>query len=206
MSATKVCILDYGSGNIRSVYNVISYLGHDVVVSNQQDEIAKSTHVILPGVGAFGSSMDRIKRKIPLDVLEDQIIKYQKPFLGICIGMQVLADVGLEFGEHHGLGWIPGIVQKLNSEGLPLPHIGWNDIRIKNASNLLNGLAVAQDFYFVNSYAFVPDDEKNAIAETEYGRWFTSIVQKGNIFGVQFHPEKSQKAGQLLLKNFLEIG
>ena len=195
MLKKKVCILDYGSGN--------TYLKCDVIVSNQEIDILKCTHLILPGVGAFGASMNRIKDRIPLKILENEVIKSEKPFLGICIGMQILADKGFEFGENDGLGWISGKVEKLDSNGLPLPHVGWNDVRAKRESELVTGLNENHDFYFVNSYAFKADNNENVLAETEYGSWFTSIIQKDNIFGVQFHPEKSQRAGQLLLKNFL---
>jgi len=203
MLKKKVCILDYGSGNTNSVKNIITYLKCDVIVSNQEIDILKCTHLILPGVGAFGASMNRIKDRIPLKILENEVIKSEKPFLGICIGMQILADKGFEFGENDGLGWISGKVEKLDSNGLPLPHVGWNDVRAKRESELVTGLNENHDFYFVNSYAFKADNNENVLAETEYGSWFTSIIQKDNIFGVQFHPEKSQRAGQLLLKNFL---
>jgi len=203
MLKKKVCILDHGSGNTNSVKNIITYLKYDVIVSNQEVDILKCTHLLLPGVGAFGASMDRIKKRIPLKILESEVIKYEKPFLGICVGMHILADVGFEFGKDSGLGWISGKVEKLDSNGLPLPHVGWNDVRVKKESELVTGLNKNNDFYFVNSYAFKADNSENVVAETEYGSWFTSIIQKDNIFGVQFHPEKSQKAGQLLLKNFL---
>jgi glutamine amidotransferase len=203
MLKKKVCILDYGSGNINSVKNIITYLKYDVIVSNQEADILKCTHLLLPGVGAFGASMNKIKNRIPLKILENEVIKSEKPFLGICVGMQILADKGYEFGENDGLGWISGKVEKLDSKSLPLPHVGWNDVRTKKESELLTGLNENHDFYFVNSYAFKAYNNENVVAETEYGSWFTSIIQKDNIFGVQFHPEKSQKAGQLLLKNFL---
>ena len=205
MCNKKVCILDYGSGNTNSVKNIITYLKYDVIVSNQEMDILKCTHLILPGVGAFGASMDKIKNRIPLKILESEVIKNQKPFLGICVGMQILADKGFEFGEYSGLGWISGRVEKLDSKGLSLPHVGWNDVRVERKSELTNGLNENHDFYFVNSYAFKADNNKEVVAVTEYGIWFTSIIQKNNIFGVQFHPEKSQKAGQLLLKNFLSL-
>lgn len=201
----KVCILDYGSGNVRSVYNVVSYLKYDVSVSNHADDIRAATHIILPGVGAFGAAMERIKASIPLDVLETEVKKNRKPFLGICVGMQVLAEKGFEHGEHPGLGWIKGNVIKLQPKGMPLPHIGWNDVVLKSASPLYRNFAGIRDFYFVHSYALEPADKGLSATETEYGGPFCSSVQDGNIHGVQFHPEKSQKAGQLLLKNFFEL-
>ncbi len=201
----KVCILDYGSGNVKSVFNLVSSLVDFVEISNDVKDITEATHLILPGVGSFGSSMEKIKNQIPLDLLEKEVKENKKPFLGICVGMQVLADKGYEFGEFDGLGWISGEVKKLDSGDLPLPHIGWNNINIARDTSLLAGLDSEQDFYFVHSYVFEESDENDALAKTEYGENFTSIVNKDNIFGVQFHPEKSQKAGKLLLKNFLNL-
>ncbi len=205
MKGKRICILNYGSGNVGSVANMVKYLGYNVVISNNKNDIQNSTHLILPGVGAFGSSMEKIISNIPIDVVENQIINNFKPFLGICVGMQILADIGYEFGEFTGLGWIPGIVKKLDSKQQPLPHIGWNNIAIKNAHKILNGFYERPDFYFVNSYVYECKESNNVIAETEYGSVFPSIINKNNIFGVQFHPEKSQKAGQLLFKNFIEV-
>jgi imidazole glycerol-phosphate synthase subunit HisH len=205
MSAVKACILDYGSGNVRSVYNIVSYLKYDAVVSNRADDVRSATHVILPGVGAFGAAMERIKSTIPLDVLEEEVTKRKKPFLGICVGMQVLADKGFEHGEFAGLGWIKGNVVKLEAKGVPLPHIGWNDLHLKGDSPLFKNFAAVRDFYFVHSYGFDVADRNLVVAEADYGGRFCACVQDGNICGVQFHPEKSQKAGQLLLKNFFQL-
>lgn len=201
----KICILNYGSGNIRSVYNMLLMIADDVVVSNKPTDIISATHIILPGVGAFGSSITKIRETIPLDILENEVVKNQKPFLGICVGMQVLAQKGYEFGKHDGLGWISGRVEKMNTDNLPLPHVGWNNISIIKESPLLKELNNNQDFYFVHSYVFRVDNHEDVIAKTEYGEDFNSIVSHGNIFGVQFHPEKSQKAGKLLLENFLKL-
>lgn len=205
MGNKKICILDYGSGNVRSVYNIFLALAGDTVVSNSPGDIMDSTHIILPGVGSFGASMDKIKGKIPLGILKREIFEKKKPFLGICVGMQVLADKGYEFGEHEGLGWVPGEVVKLETGNFPLPHIGWNNINKKKNDNLFRGMNDNQDFYFVHSYVFRVKEAENVIAETEYGDNFCSVIKKKNIYGVQFHPEKSQKAGQLLLKNFIEM-
>ncbi|MBI5045421.1 MAG: imidazole glycerol phosphate synthase subunit HisH [Candidatus Niyogibacteria bacterium] len=205
ISNKKICILDYGAGNIQSVYNILLAITPDVTVSNKLNDIKLATHIILPGVGAFGVAMDKIRNKIPLAILEDEIFQNKKPFLGICVGMQVLATKGYEFGEHEGLGWIPGSVKKVNADSLPLPHVGWNNINILRESPLLKGLDDKQDFYFVHSYKLVADNESDIVAKTQYGENFNSIVSRDNIFGVQFHPEKSQKAGRLLLENFLKL-
>ena len=204
MSRKSVCLLDYGSGNVKSVYNIINYLGYSVKISNSERDIKNSTHIILPGVGAFGASMKKIKDTIPFDLLENEVIKNGKPFLGICVGMQVLADKGFEFGEHKGFGWIPGIVDKLDTKDLPTVHIGWNEINVKKQIPLLEGLDENKDFYFVHSYVFSTKNQDCIVAQTEYGSNFTSILLKDNIIGIQFHPEKSQKAGQLIFKNFIE--
>ena len=205
MSKKLVCILDYGSGNVKSVFNIIEFLGYDVKISNKIEDIKNCTHLILPGVGSFGASMKKIINTLPIDVLENEVLRKKKPFLGICVGMQVLAEKGLEFGEHKGLGWIPGNVIKIKTNELPSIHIGWNDIIIKKDIHLLKGVNNdIGDFYFVHSYVFDVVDSKYIIAETEYENTFTSIISKDNILGIQFHPEKSQKAGQLIFKNFIE--
>ena len=200
---TKVCVLDYGSGNVASVYNLIKFLNYECVISNEPKIIETSTHLILPGVGAFGASMEKIKKKIPIEILENQVLKKKKPFLGICVGMQVMTEIGEEFGRHQGLGWIKGKVVKIKSK--ILPHIGWNDIVIKKTSKIFDGLAEHRDFYFVNSFHCNINDKNLVIAETEYEEIFCSAFQKENIIGVQFHPEKSQKTGQILIKNFLSL-
>ena len=203
MKNAKVCVLDYGSGNVASVYNLINRLGYDIKVSNKVEDIKKSSHLILPGVGAFGSSVEKIKNNISIELLSDEVKVKKKPFLGICVGMQVLAEKGLEFGSHEGLGWIEGTVEKINAK--VLPHVGWNNIEIKKNSPIFSNIKNASDFYFVNSYAFKVKDNNFIIAETTYENKFCSAVQKENIFGVQFHPEKSQKVGQDIIDNFLKV-
>ena len=178
-------------------------LNYDVKISNSSSDIKNSSHLILPGVGAFGASIEKIKNNIQIDLLENEVKNKKKPFLGICIGMQILADKGFEFGEHDGLGWIEGTVRKLKAK--VLPHIGWNNIQIKKQTPIFLNLKNVDDFYFVNSYAFNVKDKNLIISETNYETTFCSAVQKENIFGVQFHPEKSQKTGQQLIHNFLKL-
>ena len=201
----KICILDYGSGNVLSVHNLVKHLGIEAEISNSPEQIVNCSHLILPGVGAFGSSMQKIKDRLPLEILAQEVLDNNKPFLGICVGMQILADVGHEFGKHCGLGWIPGEVKMIESGGLSLPHIGWNDIIEKRESGMLNGLKSIRDFYFVHSYVYVPLDEDCVVATAEYGTTFPVIIQRGNLYGVQFHPEKSQKAGEQLMLNFFNL-
>ena len=203
MKSQKVCILDYGSGNVGSVYNLLNRLNYKVKISNDSNDIKNATHLILPGVGAFKESIEKIKMNIPIDLLNNEIKVKKKFFLGICVGMQVLADKGFEFGENDGLGWIKGTVKKLKAK--VLPHIGWNNIQIKKKSPIFSNLEDFKDFYFVNSYVFNVTDKNLIISETKYEEVFCSAVQKDNIFGVQFHPEKSQKAGMKLLENFVKI-
>jgi imidazole glycerol-phosphate synthase subunit HisH len=199
-----VCILDYGSGNVKSVFNLVSFLGYNVKISNKINDIKSATHLILPGVGSFGSAMEKINLNIPVVDLENEVIQKKKPFLGICVGMQVLVDKGYEYGEHSGLGWLPGSVKKLETNTFPSLHIGWNNVIIKKDSVLFQGLDDINDFYFVHSYA-VETDSGHLLSETQYENYFCSSIEKDNILGVQFHPEKSQKTGQKLLQNFLSI-
>ncbi len=201
----KVCVLDYGSGNVRSVFNLLSLLAPNVKVSNDKSVLKDATHIILPGVGSFGAAMEKIHKNIPMDELKEQVLHHKKPFLGICVGMQVLADKGYEFGEHAGLGWIPGVVEKLEAPNLPVPHIGWNDVKVQKPSPLLERFGLSLDLYFVHSFAFKPRSDAHVLATTEYGQEFCSVIGNENIFGVQFHPEKSQKAGKLILNNFLSL-
>lgn len=201
----RVCILDYGSGNVRSVFNMVKTLVDDVSVSNDPLTIREATHILLPGVGAFAAAMEKIRRSIDLPALQTEVLEKHKPFLGICVGLQVLASTGYEFGEHPGLGWVPGVVAKLEPGGLPLPHIGWNNITARRPSPLLARFDAQPDFYFVHSYAFRPVDESHCVATTQYGTEFVSAVSVGNIHGVQFHPEKSQKAGIQLIRNFFAL-
>lgn len=202
----KICILDYGSGNVGSVYNMMHTLTENVVISNEERDIRRATHIVLPGVGAFGASMAKIKAKLPLKLLANEILQKKKPFLGICVGMQVLAEQGFEFGACSGLGWIKGKVIKLDAGGQPLPHIGWNSVEILRDCALTKKFSTPwPDFYFVHSFVLVPADKKNVMAKTNYGTDFCALVNRDNIYGVQFHPEKSQKAGKILLQNFLEL-
>jgi glutamine amidotransferase len=201
----RVCILDYGSGNVRSVYNQVLTRTETAVISNSAEAIRDATHLILPGVGAFGEAMKCIRRLLPLDVVADEVLKKGKPFLGICVGMQVLATTGSELGEHRGLGWIPGTVVQIASRGLRIPHVGWNDLVRSAPHPLFADIPRDVDFYFVHSYVMCPDDNDDVLASTVYGEEFCSVVGHKNIFGVQFHPEKSQAPGGKLIENFLNF-
>lgn len=202
-----VCVLNYGSGNVGSVANQLKQLTEDVRVSNAEADIEAATHLVLPGVGAFKAAIDLLVATIPLGLVEKRIKQDKTPLLGICVGLQLMADWGEEHGEHRGLGWIPGRVKAIETQGQPLPHVGWNNLESPSHSHpLLKGLDALSDFYYVHSFAYAPDtDPAYVLAECEYGGRFPVVLGSGNVLGVQFHPEKSQKAGLRLMENFLNI-
>ncbi len=212
-----VLVIDYGSGNIKSVYNSVKKTlqnsnKHFVLkVSNDLLEIKKADKIILPGVGSFDQCMNRIRKINDLvETLNEQIITKRKPFLGICVGMQILADYGYENQKTKGLSWIEGNVRSLKnsscmSRDLKIPHMGWNNLSIKKINNLLNNITYEDQFYFVHSYFFDIKHKKNIICNTNYGIDIPAIVNKDNIFGFQFHPEKSGQSGLKILYNWLKL-
>lgn len=198
-----VVIIDYNMGNVGSVKKAFEKIGAEVTLSADKTAIKKATHLVLPGVGAFADGMRNLKEKNLIDVMAHEVLKRKKPFLGICLGMQLLADRGHEFGTHEGLGWIPGEVVKLNPPSpLRLPHIGWNDIFVRKNNDLFVNIP-DNNFYFVHSYHLKPKDENIVSSTCAYGENFVSSISKDTLFAVQFHPEKSQTAGLQVLKNFL---
>ena len=201
----KICILDYGSGNVKSVENLINYLNYDVIISNDEKDIVECTHLILPGVGSFEYAMKKINEKIPISILKNEVLVKEKKFMGICVGMQVLAEFGYENGKFKGLGFIEGSVKKLETGDLSLPHIGWNNCDVQKEDEIFRDLNDIRDFYFLHSYAFELKNKQEILATTSYGSLFCSVLKKKNIYGIQFHPEKSQRAGMILIKNFIEI-
>lgn len=200
---TRVVIIDYGMGNVASVQKAIRKLGVKTVLSNKPSDIKKATHLILPGVGAFGDGIKNLKKTGLIDLLTQKVVKYRTPFLGICLGMQLLAERGHEFGLHDGLGWIKGETVRLRGDGLRLIHIGWNNIKILKNKKLLQNLP-DNNFYFVHSYILKPEKKSIISATCRYGEEFAAAVEQENIFGTQFHPEKSQVSGIKLLENFLQ--
>lgn len=194
-------------GNLRSVVNAIDMLGATAVVLDRPADLQGMDAVILPGVGAFGEAMRRLVTSGWPEVLHQHAFAAQKPFLGICLGMQLLAERGTEFGDHQGLGWFPGAVVRLDRpSSVRVPHIGWNDVVAKRTGGLLATVAPSATCYFVHSFAFEPADESLISGVTEYGgQSFVSAVERDNVFGVQFHPEKSQKHGLAMIKRFLEV-
>jgi len=202
----KVCVIDYKMGNLGSIANVLEEIKCNYVISNRAKEIEESDKLVLPGVGAFLKGMDNLRKLGLVDILGREVLVKRKPILGVCLGMQLFADKGFENGEHRGLGWISGEVKRLfpNDNTLKVPHVGWNDIKIKKDSKLFLKIGGDASFYFVHSYYFSAPEE-NVTSTFEYGGEFTASVEKGNLFGAQFHPEKSAENGLTLLKNFVGV-
>jgi glutamine amidotransferase len=200
-----VAIVDYGMCNIDSVARAVEECGGTPLVTHQASELAMADRVILPGVGSFTEAMARIRERSLDQILGELVLGKQLPFLGICLGMHLLATRGSEGGATTGLGWIDGEVRRLvpAGEDTRIPHIGWNELEVTRESPLFAGIEPHRDFYFVHSYQFCPTDPGAVLAYTPYGNGFVSAVQRHQIFGVQFHPEKSQRAGFRVLKNFL---
>lgn len=204
-SNSLVVVIDYNMGNVRSVWKAFEYLGAKVIVSNSLEDIKKADRLVLPGVGAFGEGMENLKKLGIIEALEEEVIKNNKPFLGICLGMQLLAKDSEEFGFHKGLGWIDGSVKKLEpGSNFKIPHVGWNEIKIiDEACPIFSGITQKSAFYFVHSFHFIPERKENIKAVCDYGQEFVAAIQKENIFATQFHPEKSQMPGLKILENFL---
>ncbi len=204
----KLVVIDYGAGNVASVINAISQIKDriEVVLSNKIIDIKSASHLLLPGVSAFGETMRGLKiHGEVLSEIRGQVLVEKKPFLGICAGMQVLANFGFEDGEHSGLGFIDGLVEKIDESQVRVPHMGWNDISIKSSHPALKGINQGDHFYFANSYRFVCRNENNVLASVDYeGIKISALVAKENILGAQFHPEKSGEVGIKFLKNFLD--
>jgi glutamine amidotransferase len=201
----KVCILDYGVGNIFSLKNILKKNDINLTFSREKKDILNATHLILPGVGSFDVAIKKLSESISIDFLNNEVLKKKKPILGICVGMQIMAQNGHENTLTSGLGWIEGSVKIIDSKKLPLPQVGWNNLLlVRKRSAIISGIE-NKDFYFLNSYYFNVTNKKNIIAYSSYGIKFPSVIQKNNILGVQFHPEKSQKAGLQLIKNFLKL-
>ncbi|AEA34473.1 imidazole glycerol phosphate synthase subunit HisH [Hippea maritima] len=198
-----ITIIDYESGNVRSVSKAIEFVGFNSKVTHNKEEILSSDGVVLPGVGAFGDCMDKLKKYRLVDVIY-KVIEKKKPFLGICVGLHLLFEESEEFGIHKGFGLVKGRVVRFRGNGLKVPHMGWNTVNIKKQNKIFNGIKDNSFFYFVHSYYGVALDETE-IASCDYGVSFTAAVNKDNMWGVQFHPEKSQGVGLKLLKNFCDI-
>ena len=203
----KVAVIDYGMGNLGSVRRALTELGADAFIAGQPDQLAAAERIILPGVGSFSDAMSSLNNRGWSDQIRHQALVSGKPLLGICLGMQLLASSGSEGGNTLGLGLIPGATVHLDTLGctLRIPHVGWNAITPCGEPALFAGIPAGTDFYFVHSYTLRPDNSSHALATADYGIQVIAAVGSGNIFGTQFHPEKSSRAGFRLLKNFLEF-
>lgn len=195
-----IAVIDYGAGNIFSVKNALDYLGMESILTDKKEDIESADALILPGVGAFPSAMDMLNKSGLVDTIKSEAKK--KPFLGICLGMQLIFEKGYEFEECDGLGLIPGSVKKMEEENLIIPHMGWNKLEVLNDCPLLAGLDENSFVYFVHSYKAECDD-KNIAAYSNYGGRVPALVYDGGtVYGAQFHPEKSGETGLKILKNF----
>ena len=200
-----IAVVDYQMGNLRSVQKGFERVGHEAVIVSDPSEILRADRIVLPGVGAFGDAMAELRRR---DLVEPicESIEAGKPFLGICLGLQLLFDVSYEGGEHSGLGVLPGKVVRFElPDTYKVPHMGWNQARIVRESKLLEPITNDTHFYFVHSYYVVPQDREVVTIETEYHKPFCAMVARDNLFATQFHPEKSQQNGLALLKSFAEF-
>ena len=203
----KVAVIAYGMGNLGSVRRSLENLGADVIVAEHPIQLLDVNRIILPGVGSFGEGMKKLSTKGWIESLQKQVIEEGKPLLGICLGMQMLSSSSEENGLNEGLNFISGKVLRLDKLGcrLRIPHVGWNEVNHQESTPLFKNIPQSIDFYFVHSYALIADDTSNVIATSNYDISITSSVSKNHIFGTQFHPEKSSKAGQQILKNFIEF-
>ncbi len=205
---SAIALIDYGAGNLRSVHNALVAAGaDDVAVTADPDILGRADRIVLPGVGAFAACMNGLSA-IPglIEAMEQRVRGEGAPFLGICVGMQLLADAGEEHGRHEGLGWIGGTVRAFTpAPGLRIPHMGWNSVNFEKQHPLVAGIPQDSYFYFVHSYYAAPKDPEGVNGTTEYGIRFCSIYANGNLGATQFHPEKSGPAGLHLYKNFIGL-
>jgi glutamine amidotransferase len=212
---TRLAIIDYGSGNVRSVQRALEAAANHfeipltVTLTDDPDRIRQADRIVLPGVGHFADCAAGLaSRNGVTEALNEAVFRSRRPFLGVCVGMQLMADVGREDVETRGLGWIPGAVERIKPKGadgtdLPVPHMGWNVLTDLRPHPVLNGLKPEPHVYFVHSYALSAEHRDHVAARCDYGGKFVAVVARDNLFGTQFHPEKSQQAGQTILANFL---
>lgn len=197
-------IIDYGMGNLASVKRAFEECGANVFISDDPADIETSERLVLPGVGAFYDAMALLRKRGWVDAIRHAVLEEGVPILGICLGMQLMAESGVEGGETDGLGLVPGTVSMLSSNTSErIPHVGWNEVHIQRRHSIFDGVSDGTDFYFVHSFHFIPSYSEHILAITPYCGRFVSVVGKGSAIGVQFHPEKSSKAGFRIITNFL---
>ncbi len=199
----KIALIDHGVGNLRSVQKALTAVGADVDLIDNPRQIQEADKLVLPGVGAFADAMDGLQQRGLEEPLLDAV-RENKPLLGICVGMQMLFEVSEEHGDHPGLGLLPGRVIRFSGQDLTIPQTGWNQIQPWRENLLLTGITAGSYAYFNHAFYCAPDREEDVLATTEYGQPYASIVQRGNLYGVQFHPEKSQQIGLAILRNFVQ--
>ena len=200
-----VAIIDYDAGNIKSVQKAIEYLGEEVIITRDAEVILSASRVILPGVGAFGDAMEKLHKYNLVDVIRE-VVKREIPFLGICLGLQLLFETSDETPGVQGLGILKGKIKRIPDNGeLKIPHIGWNSLVFPNKGRLYEGISKESYVYFVHSYYLDAEDKDIVVATTEYGTTIHASVEQGNVFACQFHPEKSSSVGLKILDNFLKI-
>lgn len=202
-----VAIVDYGMSNVHSVARAVEECGGTPIVTDQARELGRASYIILPGVGSFCDGVGNLRQRSLDETLREQVIERETPLLAICLGMQMLARRGWEGRPADGLGWIDGEVERLKPTAADgrIPHVGWNEVELVRCSPLFRGLDVPRDFYFVHSYHLVCHDARDVVARTPYCGGFVSAIEKPPVFGVQFHPEKSQRAGFQVIRNFLAL-
>jgi imidazole glycerol-phosphate synthase subunit HisH len=201
---SMIALIDYGISNLRSVQKAFEHLATEVTLVDTPDRLAQADRLILPGVGAFPAGMKGLQERGLIEPIK-QAAREGKPLIGICLGMQLLFDSSDEMGDTEGLGLLPGCVTRLVGSGLKVPHMGWNQLDVVRDHPLVHDLDSGSYAYFVHSYAIYPAAQASVLATTEYGGPFASIVGRGNVCGLQFHPEKSQTVGLKLLRNFLNL-
>ena len=199
-----IAVINYGLGNLHSVQKAISFVGGNALVTSDTETILQADKVVLPGVGAFADGMKGLETH-GLSGVVQKAAEMGKPLLGICLGMQLLFEESDEQGSHQGLGLLVGKVVRFQQTGIKVPQIGWNQLDLARSSPIIEGMQGGEYFYFNHSYYCVPAEAEDILTMTEYGLRFASAVEQDNIYGVQFHPEKSQKTGLRILKNFVEL-
>jgi glutamine amidotransferase len=203
-----ITVINYGSGNISAISNVYKHLNIPFVISAKKEDLVKAKKLILPGVGDFDETMELLEKTGIKDILEEQVVMKKIPILGVCVGMQILGDSSEE-GERKGFGWIKGKVKKIDVSKLPhkphLPHMGWNTVNQVKNTPIFDNIIKEKGFYFLHSYYFECDDYADVLATTEYGTEFAAIINHQNVYGFQFHPEKSHQNGIELFRNFANI-